>query len=64
MRIEKWKQWWQVRDNGYTVAQFLTRREAETFRLLHHSLPAADERLGEESVGRKAVTVRKINIYP
>lgn len=65
MWIEKWKQWYQVKDNGYTVAQFIKWSDAKAFILGSSQLPCADLHLGNEGVSRKkGYSTRRISIYP
>lgn len=65
MKIERFKQWFQVRDNGYTVAQFLKESDAKAFILGSTQLPCADLHLGNEGVSNKrGYSTRRISIYP
>lgn len=68
MRIEKWKQWFQVRnDDGNVVAQYLSHNEAliaigggGNFRN-----GCTTMHLGNEPVHqRKGTVIRRINKYP
>ncbi len=65
MKITRFKQWYQVTFNGYTIAQFLSRSEAQAYidiqRSPFHSQEAG---LGNEYVSqRRGQTIRHINIY-
>lgn len=65
MKIEKFKQWFQVRNNGYTLAQFLTYQEAVYFLRSATQFTAADLHLGNEGVSmNKGYTTRRISVYP
>lgn len=66
MKIEKFKQWYQVKSkDGFTITQFLTEQEARLFIAGSTNLPVADQHIGERlSHRRKGYTTRKVNIYP
>lgn len=65
MHVEKWKGWFQVKDNGYTVFQTRNKREADMFVASGEVFPAASLHLGEEGVSQKiGTTIRKISKYP
>ena len=67
MRIEKWKNWYQVRNNdGFVVAQFLSRGAALAAiggGIIQDGCTTMH--LGNEAVNqRKGRVVRRIKIYP
>lgn len=64
MKIKRFKRWYQVINNGYTVAQFLTRWEADAF--LSGGGDFASLRAGIEihNTGNRGYTMRRISMYP
>ena len=65
LKIKRFKHWYQVVRDGYTVAQFLHRTQAEEFiRDNREGCPSID--LGWEAVSRRRDygTIRRINLYP
>lgn len=64
-RIKRFKNWWQIVKDGYTVTQFLSRTQAESFLDICSDFPAAQLNLGEERVSqKKGFSMRRISIYP
>ncbi len=67
LKIRTFKRWFQVVHNGYTVAQFLSRREAEDYVRQEggaDSIPSLG--IGYETTynRRSYGTMRRIKIYP
>lgn len=65
MKIVPFKRFFQVQENGYTLAQFDTREEAESFKAMGGAFPASFADIKIRSYKRKvAYKKTRINIYP
>lgn len=64
LKIRRFKQWFQVVRDGYTVAQFLHRRQAEDYISSAGNFPSSG--MGHEAVSRRRDygTMRRITLYP
>lgn len=65
MKVRRWKQWWQVLSKeGFTVAQFLSEREARAYAASGISLPAAENFAFLLVSNTRGHVMRRINKYP
>ena len=65
MKVRRWKQWWQVLSKeGFTVAQFLSEKQARDYAASGISLPVADNLEYHLVSNTRGHVMRRINIYP
>lgn len=63
MSIRKWKRWYQIIVNGYSIAQFLSRKEAECYIFILQNNRGQETQLKTVNQHR-GYTIRRINYYP
>lgn len=65
IKVERFKRWFQVKQNGMTIFQSLNENEAQAFAMTCTKFGAADAHLGEQGVTRRfGTTTKRVSIYP
>ena len=65
LHIKRFKDWYQIVKDGYTVAQFKSRTQALSYLEISSRFPIDQMGIGEERVSQRyGYTMRRISVYP